>query len=169
MLVCEVWTAAKSSLRTGDAPLIRRAAIAACSAACLLRSHRLIRCKNKSQFKAPKTPPSHGLTGFAAIKSGAKSADIQRVNSSQTGLRRLGGMRQPICDQTMNGQSAAQATPDSLQKQEQIKGPENASIARFDGLGCYQTRSGKMSCNLPSAGSLSAAAPDARACWRNWA
>ena len=25
--------------------------------------------------------------------------------------------------------------------QEQIKGPENASIARFDGLGCYQTRS----------------------------
>ena len=123
----------------------------------------------RSEFKAPKTPPSHGLTGFAAIKSGAKSADIQRVNSSQTGLRRLGGMRQPICDQTMNGQSAAQATPDSLQKQEQIKGPENASIARFDGLCCYQTRSGKMSRNLPSAGSLSAAAPDARACWRNWA
>ena len=28
-----------------------------------------------------------------------------------------------------------------LQKQEQIQGPENASIARFDGLGCYQTDS----------------------------
>ena len=27
--------------------------------------------------------------------------------------------------------------PDSLQKQEQIQGPKNASIARFDGLGCY--------------------------------
>ena len=25
--------------------------------------------------------------------------------------------------------------------QEQIKGPENAPIARFDGLGCYQTGS----------------------------
>ena len=34
-----------------------------------------------------------------------------------------------------------QAAPASLQKQEQIKGPENAPIARFDALGCYQTRS----------------------------
>ena len=33
--------------------------------------------------------------------------------------------------------------PVSLQKQEQIKGPKNAPIARFDGLGCYQTRSEK--------------------------
>ena len=31
----------------------------------------------------------------------------------------------------------------SLQKQEQIKGPKNAPIARFDGLGCYQTHSEK--------------------------
>ena len=31
--------------------------------------------------------------------------------------------------------------PDSLQKQEQISGPENAPIARFDGLGCYQSGS----------------------------
>ena len=30
-----------------------------------------------------------------------------------------------------------------LQKQEQIQGPKNGSIARFFGLGCYQTRSGK--------------------------
>ena len=29
----------------------------------------------------------------------------------------------------------------SLLFQEQIKGPENAPIARFDGLGCYQTHS----------------------------
>ena len=29
----------------------------------------------------------------------------------------------------------------SLQKQEQIQGTENGSIARFDGLGCYQTNS----------------------------
>ena len=31
--------------------------------------------------------------------------------------------------------------PVLLRFQEQIKGPENASIARFDGLGCYQSRS----------------------------
>ena len=31
----------------------------------------------------------------------------------------------------------------SLQKQEQIKGPENAPIARFDGLCCYQVSSKK--------------------------
>ena len=35
----------------------------------------------------------------------------------------------------------AWAAPVLLQKQEQISGPENASIARFDGLGCYQSRS----------------------------
>ena len=29
----------------------------------------------------------------------------------------------------------------SLQKQEQIQAPENAPIARFDGLCCYQTHS----------------------------
>ena len=29
-------------------------------------------CKNRSGFKGPKTPPSHGLTGLAAIKPGAK-------------------------------------------------------------------------------------------------
>ena len=28
-----------------------------------------------------------------------------------------------------------------LLNQEQIQGPKNASIARFDGLGCYQVRS----------------------------
>ena len=37
-------------------------------------------------------------------------------------------------------QFAAQS-PVSLQKQEWIKGPENASIARFDGLGCYRSGS----------------------------
>ena len=30
--------------------------------------------------------------------------------------------------------------------QEQIQGPENASIARFDGLGCYQSSSEKKHC-----------------------
>ena len=34
------------------------------------------------------------------------------------------------------------AAPFPLRNQEQIQGPKNAPIARFDGLGCYQTRSG---------------------------
>ena len=38
---------------------------------------------------------------------------------------------------------AAPPSPVSLQKRERIKDPENASIARFDGLGCYQVRSEK--------------------------
>ena len=31
-------------------------------------------CKNRSESKAPKTPPSHGFSGLAALKSGAKQA-----------------------------------------------------------------------------------------------
>ena len=43
----------------------------------------------------------------------------------------------------MRRQSAAQPSSVSLQKQEQIRCPENGSIARFHGLGCYQVRSEK--------------------------
>ena len=46
----------------------------------------------------------------------------------------------------LGGVSARKGKPDvargrcgSLRFQEQIQGPENASIARFDGLRCYQT------------------------------
>ena len=35
------------------------------------------RSEIRSKFKAPKTPPSHGLTGFAAIKAGAKKRCFQ--------------------------------------------------------------------------------------------
>ena len=35
------------------------------------------RSEIRSKFKAPKTPPSHGLTGFAAIKAGAKKCCFQ--------------------------------------------------------------------------------------------
>ena len=34
----------------------------------------LARSEIRSKFKAPKTPPSHGLTGFVAIETGAKNA-----------------------------------------------------------------------------------------------
>ena len=54
-------------------------------AANLPRSHRLFHCKNGSEFKAPKTALSHGLTGFGAIKSGAKKRQISaRGRSNRT-------------------------------------------------------------------------------------
>ena len=39
-------------------------------------------CKNRSEFKALKTPLSHGLTGFAAIKAVAKSAMVFRTRAA---------------------------------------------------------------------------------------
>ena len=43
---------------------------------------------------------------------------------------------QPACPQTQPAADAHRARG-LLLFQEQIQGPENASIARFDGLGCY--------------------------------
>ena len=57
---------------------LRRAAIARrffLGARPLVRMrHALSRSFFESKFKAPETPPSHGLTGLAAIKLGAKWA-----------------------------------------------------------------------------------------------
>ena len=50
-----------------------------------------------------------------------------------------------------NPPMSADSAPVSLQKQEQIQGPENASIAWFDGLCCYQIHSEK-SASARSAG-----------------
>ena len=128
----------------------------------------------ESKSKAPKTPPSHGLTGFAAIKPVAKPAMFfgpdQRQNppcrrtsrrfgarsmqaghalaafgnqSVQTWRRNQKPEKSAQTPQTRESGNKAQRSPSSvlLQFQEQIKGPKNASIARFDRLGCYQIRS----------------------------
>ena len=42
----------------------------------------------------------------------------------------------------LRGRSDGVARSWALLYQEQIQGPENAPIARFDGLGCYEIRSG---------------------------
>ena len=122
-------------------------------------------------------PPSHGLTGLAAIKAIAKSAMFSGPDQR----------RKPPCGRASNGfgtpeqsrrgpghalaafgnqpartwqaeagkqkkrpnaanvrkrkQAHPISSPVLLRFQEQIKGPENASIARFDGLRCYQTSS----------------------------
>ena len=62
---------------------------------------------------------------------------------SETSLSRLGGgVRSQKSIQTpQTRESAAQPKPRLLRFQERIKGPKNASIARFDGLCCYQTSS----------------------------
>ena len=51
------------------------------------------------------------------------------------------------------GRLRCRQRPWPLQKQEQIKALKNAPIARFDGLGCYQTRS-KIGGRLQVAGRL---------------
>ena len=118
-------------------------------------------------------PPSHGLTGFVAIKPVARPAmffgpDQRRKPPCGQASRRFdaGSMRAGHALAAFGNQSAqtwrrsqkpekhsnaanvrkrkeAQPSPSPvlLQFQEQIKSPKNASIARFDGLGCYQSRS----------------------------
>ena len=57
----------------------------------------------------------------------------------------LGGWRGLFASKSGRGHESAATgfvRPVSLQKQEQIKGPKNGSTARFDGLCCYQSRSG---------------------------
>ena len=55
----------------------------------------------------------------------AKTVQVQAAAPNRTAPHR-------IASQRWRGQG-----PVSLQKQEQIQGPKNASIAWFDGLGCY--------------------------------
>ena len=139
----------------------------------------------ESKSKAPKTPPSHGLTGFAAIKPVAKAAmvsergrqrncfsggcqagseyrrgfnaDSMRVQRVQRVQRRLGrtaaafgtrparacvwesAQKPRMCESGPEAQPRSR--PVLLRFQERIQGPQNASIARFHGLRCYQTSS----------------------------
>ena len=171
----------------------------------------LLSCSGiRSKFKAPKTPPSHGLTGFAAIKAGAKKRcfqgefqnlaakdwrpeangpcipqkDRQRHESAQAAPGFATPFRNPISQPHFATQAAPCSAPCAHKQKpnspapllplhhgrnartgtphpnaarpqpvwrrlhgllfffrEQIQGPKNASIARFGGLGCYQSRS----------------------------
>lgn len=46
-----------------------------------------------------------------------------------------------LADETPAQQAARTLPLAALLKEEQIQAPENASIARFDGIGCYQSSS----------------------------
>ena len=47
----------------------------------------LARSKIRSKFKTPKTPPSHGLTGFVAIETGAKKRCFRARTAAKNGSR----------------------------------------------------------------------------------
>ena len=90
----------------------------------------------RSESKAPKTPPSHGLTGLAAINPIANSGPPRGLQalSNRTVKPKLG------CANGSEQTAAAAALWIShlaLRFQERIQGPKNAPIARFDGLWCY--------------------------------
>ena len=121
--------------------------------------------KSRSKFKAPETPPPHGLTGFAAIKQGAEKRwfskrgrpaetalrpDSERPPKSGLGTAKaasLAGANQKSADsggRTASSGAGADWIADTGSgkvrfrfKTEANPSPENASIARFDGLGRY--------------------------------
>ena len=122
----------------------------------------------ESQFRVPKTALSHGFRGFAAIKTGAKSEKARKARAAKAraAAAKRSRAKQPACcpakrlprpihvfrpcrqmasrflvSQGVCKARKGQKRPHSLQKQEQIQGSENASIARFDGLCRYQIRS----------------------------
>ena len=90
-------------------------------------------CRNKAVFCALRVV-AHGKG--QRIGAGApllvRAGVAARACRPQTGQSRAGQAGQ-----------ARKQRPVLLQKQERIQRPENAPIARFDGLGCYQSWSKK--------------------------
>ena len=117
----------------------------------------------RSESKALKTALSHDLTGFVAIKPVAKSGEGLRECGQQCkpepgrvlcwrrlrlwfrlieSMKRMGRPRDaPGFRQRPKRGKASPARRIALFFQERIQGPENGPIARFDGLGRYQTGS----------------------------
>ena len=96
----------------------------------------------RSESKAPKTPPSHDLTGLAAINPIANSGPPRGLQA----LSNRTAKPKPGCANGSEQTAAAAALWIShlaLRFQERIQGPKNAPIARFDGIWCYQTGSEK--------------------------
>ena len=124
----------------------------------------------RSQFKARKTPPSHGLTDFAAIEVVAGNAGLRRAGGGcETGcwaavMQGAPGEMPPPCKRPVKPGLRAALMPDAAQSRaadakrkagaarmrmfplsfrERIQGPQNAPIARLDGLCCYRSGSEK--------------------------
>ena len=108
----------------------------------------------RSESKAPKTPPSHGFWGLAAIKPGANSGPprglrLWLVACGFSAAARLFAL--PVAFTALMTRPRNPSTPaaplwvwhPALRFQKRIQGPKTRPIARFNGLGCYQSRSGK--------------------------
>ena len=124
----------------------------------------LICSRIRSQSKAPKMPPSHGLTGFVAIEVVAKTlacggrAAVAKTGGLPAVMQGAPDEILPPCKRPMKPDLRAAFMPDAAQSgaagakhkagaarirmfslsfRERIQGPKNASIAQFDGLCCY--------------------------------
>ena len=125
----------------------------------------------QEQIKGLKNAPIARFDGLRCYQTRSESSDVFWVESaaktdSQTGFKRVrcafnagractGCFRKPVrpnlaakpearkaFKRRKHGNEAQRSpSPVLLRSQEQIKGPKNAPIARFDGLRCYQTRS----------------------------
>ncbi|MDG9700532.1 Spy/CpxP family protein refolding chaperone [Ottowia cancrivicina] len=87
---------------------------------------------------ATATAPSTAPIRHAAAK--AITAKATAANTERGGRhppRGMTAMRLTLLRQAFFWPAPARAGRDALRFQEQIKGPKNASIARFDGLCCY--------------------------------
>ena len=102
-------------------------------------------------FRAGSMAKTDSQTGFKKVRCGFNAGSMRA--GARTGCFResartdlAGQSRRPEKTPKRRKRAKAQASatqpnPVLLQFQEQIKGPKNASIARFDGLGCYQSHS----------------------------
>ena len=110
----------RGTTRAAGASHARPGATVCCAAAArVLKAWRAI---SRSNPRAHPRPPNRQAVAWPACWAQAR---IRRASDAAWGCRpRCGGLV-------------------LLLFQERIQGPKNASIARFDGLGCYQTRSGK--------------------------
>ena len=98
-------------------------------------------------------PPPHGLAGFAAIKAGAEKAYRGLPwRFAAFGLPRRKAQTEQRGQTAANERQRTAARRRPLRRigfcarrsffRSEFKAPKNASIARFQGLGCYQSRSG---------------------------
>ena len=112
----------------------------------------------QEQIKGPENAPVARFDGLGCYRIGSENALVFSVRAAAGACwRRIGsGFGAALGRLARAGQGAGRAaavwrlgacpgpvrklagTRFLLQKQEQIKGPENAPIARFDGLGCYR-------------------------------
>ena len=121
------------------------------------RASRVVSAGLKPQTpQMPKTPLSHGLTGLGAIKAGARKSALKSALRPAVAVAAFGllrrqakaGLRGQVGQAAASQQQrpAAPAAPPWISRpplffQEQIQGPQNAPVARFDGPGRYQSRS----------------------------